>query len=204
MPVVVPWRKSTDTVKAVRWLSVLSCTIRGRSSCSQRSAVSGMQMTPEVWRRKNAIASGVANSAAMMRSPSFSRSSSSTTTTISPRPMAATASSIFASGTSPSLPLQEPLDVLGGDVHLEVHTGAAALRPERRDVAGVRDDRHCEPVVERVDDGEADSVDRDRSLDHDVAHQLAIAPDMEVGRRVGDLAHGVDVSLDQMAAEPVD
>jgi hypothetical protein len=42
-----------------------------------------------VWRTKNAIFSGVAASAAMMRSPSFSRSSSSTTTTISPRPMAA-------------------------------------------------------------------------------------------------------------------
>src|SRR2546423_1886249 len=34
----------------------------------------------------------------MMRSPSFSRSSSSTTMTISPRPMAATASSILANG----------------------------------------------------------------------------------------------------------
>src|SRR5687767_4124717 len=110
----------------------------------------------------------------MMRSPSFSRSSSSTTTTISPRPMAATASSIFASGTSVSFPLQKPLDVLGGDVDLEVHAGARPLQPERRDVAGVRDDRHREPVVERVDDSEADAVDRDRPLDDDVAHQLAI------------------------------
>jgi hypothetical protein len=57
-------------------------------------------MTPEVWWRKKAMASGVANSAAMMRSPSFSRSSSSTTMTISPRPMASTASSILAKGIS--------------------------------------------------------------------------------------------------------
>ena len=45
---------------------------------------------------ENAIFSAVADSAAMMRSPSFSRSSSSTTTTISPRPMAATASGMLA------------------------------------------------------------------------------------------------------------
>ena len=55
-----------------------------------------MQITPDVWLRKNAIFSGVANSAAMMRSPSFSRWASSTTTAISPRPMAAMVSSMLA------------------------------------------------------------------------------------------------------------
>src|SRR5262245_16097742 len=44
------------------------------------------------------IASGVTFSAAIVRSPSFSRSSSSTTMTISPRPMASTASSMRAKG----------------------------------------------------------------------------------------------------------
>ena len=96
MPVVVPWRTSTLTVNAVRMRSVLSATISGRSSSRARSAVIGAQMTPEVWRRKKAIFSGVATSAAMIRSPSFSRSSSSTTTTISPRPTAAMASSTLA------------------------------------------------------------------------------------------------------------
>ena len=102
MPVVVSWRKSTLTVKAVRIVSVLLATISGRSSSRARSRVTGAQMTPEVWWRKKAIFSGVANSAAMMRSPSFSRSSSSTTTTISPRPTAVTASSTLAKLTSTS------------------------------------------------------------------------------------------------------
>ena len=57
-----------------------------------------MQITPVVWRMKNAIFSGVMASAAMIRSPSFSRSASSTTTTISPRAMAATAFSISVKG----------------------------------------------------------------------------------------------------------
>ena len=112
-------------------------TISGRSSSSSRSPVIGTQMTPEVWCRKNAIFSGVADSAAMMRSPSFSRSSSSTTTTISPRPMAATASSIGANGISVScsgrrpgragVPGEQALDVLGHDVDLEVDPVARAL-----------------------------------------------------------------------------
>jgi hypothetical protein len=40
---------------------------------------------PQVWRMMNAILSGVACTAASARSPSFSRSLSSVTTTISPR-----------------------------------------------------------------------------------------------------------------------
>src|SRR5262245_24487285 len=49
------------------------------------SAESGAQTMPEVWRMMNAIFSGVHSAAATNRSPSFSRSSSSVTTTISPR-----------------------------------------------------------------------------------------------------------------------
>ncbi len=49
----------------------------------------GTQMMPLVWRIMNAIFSGVAAPAAMMRSPSFSRSVSSTTITSSPWRMAA-------------------------------------------------------------------------------------------------------------------
>ena len=80
-------RASTDTVNAVRCDSVLSATISGSCSSSSRSPVIGMQITPLVWRIMNAIVSGVIFSAAMMRSPSFSRSSSSTTITIWPRPI---------------------------------------------------------------------------------------------------------------------
>ena len=103
MPVLVPSRRSTDTVNAVRWLSVLWSTIIGRRNSSQRSPVSGATTTPEVWRMMNASFSGVTYCAAMMRSPSFSRSSSSTSTTISPRPIAAITSSIGANGSSREL-----------------------------------------------------------------------------------------------------
>ena len=85
IPVEVPSTRSTDTVNAVRIDSVLSTTINGRSSTSARSSDIGAQITPDVWRIMNAIFSGVMASAAMMRSPSFSRSSSSTTTRNSPR-----------------------------------------------------------------------------------------------------------------------
>ena len=54
---------------------------------------SGAQTMPEVWRMMKAIFSGVHSEAATNRSPSFSRSSSSVTTTISPRANAATAAS---------------------------------------------------------------------------------------------------------------
>ena len=81
----------------MRWLSVFCWTIGVRANSWARSDVRVAQITPDVCWRKKAIFSGVANSAAMIRSPSFSRSSSSTTTTISPRPIAAIASSIFAS-----------------------------------------------------------------------------------------------------------
>ena len=48
MPVLVPWRKSTLTVNAVRWASVLWLTISGMSSSPRRSPVIGTQMRPEV------------------------------------------------------------------------------------------------------------------------------------------------------------
>src|SRR5215207_3647592 len=166
MPVEVPWRASTLTVNAVRMLSVLSDTISGRSSSRARSAVMGAQIRPEVWCRKKAIFSGVACSAAMMRSPSFSRSSSSTTTTISPRPTAAMASSTLAKPMSRTLlvPREQALDVLHGHVDLEVHPVTGASVAERRDLLGVRDHRHREPVVEHVHHREAHAVDRDGAL----------------------------------------
>ena len=93
MPVVTSCTASTETVNAVRCDSVLLLTMSGSCSSSRRSPSIGMQMTPLVWRTKKPIASGVIFSAAMMRSPSFSRSSSSTTITISP---AATAAMAFS------------------------------------------------------------------------------------------------------------
>src|SRR4051812_10391225 len=157
-------------VNAVRWLSVFMATMSGRSSSSMRSPVIGTHINPEVCFKKKAMASGVAASAAMMRSPSFSRSSSSTTTTISPRPIASMAFSTLANGIlalvlSVGVPGgQEPLDVFGDHVDLEVDAVAWSLPSQRRDRRGVRDDRYREAVFERVHDGEAAAVHRDRAL----------------------------------------
>jgi len=57
------------------------------------SAESGAQTMPEVWRMMKAIFSGVPSEAATNKSPSFSRSSSSVTTTISPAAKAASTAS---------------------------------------------------------------------------------------------------------------
>src|SRR5437764_5325181 len=141
----------------------------------------------------------------MTRSPSFSRSSSSTTTTISPRPIAATASSILANGMSVrSLPREQTLDVLGRHVDLEVHGVAGLLGTEVGDLGGVRDHRHREPVVEDIDDREADAVDGDRALLDDVAQQVAVADaDLEIRRGLHDLTDAVDVTLDHVTAEAI-
>ena len=58
--------------------------IRSSPSSSQRSGVSDRQISPRASLAMKLIASGVANCAAIVRSPSFSRSSSSQTTTILP------------------------------------------------------------------------------------------------------------------------
>ena len=84
MPVVSPWRTSTETVKAVPSGASFSATIGSRCSRRASSAPSGAQTIPEVLRMMNAIFSDVHSEAATNRSPSFSRSSSSVTTTISP------------------------------------------------------------------------------------------------------------------------
>mmetsp|Transcript_1090 Transcript_1090/g.2554 ORF Transcript_1090/g.2554 Transcript_1090/m.2554 type:complete len:233 (-) Transcript_1090:317-1015(-) len=93
MPVVVPSLASTVTVKAVFIASslALSSTMSGISSRSRSAPRMPTHTTPLVWRTMKASASGVARSAARIRSPSFSRSSSSRTTTLSPRATAASA-----------------------------------------------------------------------------------------------------------------
>ena len=94
-----------------------------------------------------ATSSGVASSAAKMRSPSFSRSSSSTTTTALPAAMSAIARSTVSSTVGVDVlrcgghgvasvgrddpGLQQLLDVLGDDVDLQVDRVARALAAER-------------------------------------------------------------------------
>ncbi len=73
-----------ETVNAVPCGERLSLTMSGSASCRQRSSVSVRQMRPRAWVAMKLIDSGVTKSAARTRSPSFSRSSASTSTTIRP------------------------------------------------------------------------------------------------------------------------
>src|SRR5882724_6609369 len=211
MPVLVPALASTETVKAVRCDSVLSATMRGMRSSSRRAPTTGRQITPLVWRTMKAIPSGVILSAAMMRSPSFSRSASSTTTTNSPRAMAATASSIGANGIVNPLSSRshQALDVLGHQVDLQVHRGARTLDPESGHGSRVGDQGELEGRVVDPGHGETDTVDGDRALLHHVAEDGVPRRHHHPGGTVGqvdpfgDLADAVDVTLDDVAAEPV-
>ena len=199
MPVLVPWRASTDTVNAVRWLSVLSATISGRRSSSSRWPSTGMQITPLVWRIMNAIASGVMASAAMMRSPSFSRSASSTTMTSSPRAMAATAFSMSVKGMVVSYSLTcvvRRRSTYFASTSTSRLTGITrSTGTEGGDGEGVRDDRDVEPVASFVQgseggDGEADAVDGDRALLDDVAQDVGRSGEGHAGRAVGQRRRG--------------
>src|SRR5688500_12379977 len=116
----------------------------------------------------NAISSGVACSAAKIRSPSFSRSSSSTTITGRPAAMSATARSMSAS----MAPSQHLLDVLGDHVDLEIHGVADGLGTEDGELEGGGDQADAERVVGDLHDGQRDAVDGDRALLHHVPAQL--------------------------------
>src|SRR5438445_6381715 len=84
MPVVMPRAASTLTWKSVLNVSRFCTTIRSTPSCCNRSAVVGTQINPRPNLAMKLTASAVACSAAMIKSPSFSRSASSTTITIWP------------------------------------------------------------------------------------------------------------------------
>jgi len=84
MPVVTPSRASIDTVKAVSCRVPLFRLISGRPSWSTLSFVIARQIRPRPYRAMKLTASGVAICAGMIRSPSFSRSSSSTRMNIRP------------------------------------------------------------------------------------------------------------------------
>ena len=84
IPVETPWRASIDTVNAVPSEAWLSRTIIGSSSRSISASSIARQMSPRAWVAMKLMASGVTFSAASTRSPSFSRSSSSTRITMRP------------------------------------------------------------------------------------------------------------------------
>ena len=104
MPVVTPCRASIETVKAVSNADSPMGVCRPSSSWSQRASSSARQIRPRPWRAMKFTTSAVANWAPTTRSPSFSRSSASVTTTMRPSAVCAIASSA-PTNISPIAPL---------------------------------------------------------------------------------------------------
>ncbi|EKD48231.1 MAG: hypothetical protein ACD_65C00056G0002 [uncultured bacterium] len=95
IPVVISVLLSTETVKLHFKDSSFSSTIGFNSNFSAIPGEIGTQISPRPSRIMKLIFSGVTFSAAKIKSPSFSRSSSSTTTTIFPDLISRMAFSIF-------------------------------------------------------------------------------------------------------------
>src|SRR3954469_11173123 len=96
MPVEMPSAASIDTVKFVPWRERFCSTIGRRPRRWARSSVIGMQMRPRPCVARKLTLSAETNSAANTRSPSFSRSSSSTRTTMCPARISAMISAMGA------------------------------------------------------------------------------------------------------------
>ena len=130
IPVETPSRASIETVNAVP-SGVSLCSVIGRSaSSSQRSGVRQRQMSPRACVAMKLIASGVTNCAAIVRSPSFSRSASSTTMTNLPERKSSIAASIVENGEKVfSLTALIPLIVAAGSgAHLGMNDHIAMRR----------------------------------------------------------------------------
>ena len=89
MPVEMPCAASMDTVKLVPYCAPFFCVICGRLSRSTSSSAIGRQTRPRACLIIKLTASGVTDWAAIIRSPSFSRSSASVMMTILPALMSA-------------------------------------------------------------------------------------------------------------------
>src|SRR5690348_9687773 len=147
-------------------------------------------------------ASGVANCAAIVRSPSFSRSAASTTTTNLPWRMSSIASSTVANPAARSVASirrivvsagAESLRVLREQVDLDVQLVARLGRAERGVLERERHERDLDAVVAQRRDRQRDAVDGDRALLDAVAQQVAREPERQaraVAFRVDPLDRG--------------
>src|SRR3954471_20368845 len=201
MPVLVPSRASIDAQNAVSRTD--RCSLRSSGICSwlRRSGIIARQINPRPCFAMKLIASGVTVDAAIVKSSSFSRSSSSTTMTIWPSRMATIYSSMVAKGPVLRAPLAMRIfgffegisishgptgprqlasclrqfhrtgDVLADHVGLQVHPLVRADRRQVRVLPGERDNHHIELVVAQVSHRQADPVDRDRPFAHDERRQ---------------------------------
>src|SRR4051812_28230432 len=92
MPVEIPSAASMETVKLVPCRERFCSTIGRNPRRAACASVTGMQMSPRPCLARKLILSAETKSAANTRSPSFSRSSSSTSTTMRPARISATIS----------------------------------------------------------------------------------------------------------------
>ena len=102
IPVVTPSLASIGSLNAVPNMDVLRFATRGIASSSSRSSVMARQISPRPCVAMKLIASAVTCSAAMVRSPSFSRCSSSRTMIMRPWRNSSNASSTDTKATGQS------------------------------------------------------------------------------------------------------
>src|SRR3989475_11436758 len=159
------------------------------------------------------MASGVAFSAAITRSPSSSRLRSSTTITMRPAWISSSAASIVSNGAGIGTPpcgikmrSRKPRDVLGHDVHLDVDLVAGALARDRRHGKCVGNQRHREAFVHHSGDGQADAVDSNGCFFDDIDVEILSdanlhPPGFALRCDAHDCPDVVHVSLHQMPSQ---
>src|SRR5689334_8944312 len=137
MPVAMPSAASMETVKLVPWRERFCATIGRKARRAACSSVIGMQTRPRPCRARKLIFSAETKSAANTRSPSFSRSSSSTRMTIRPARISATISVIGLIAVA-SLRMARFYAPILRPLLLCFALGAAGLLTDTRRFAGAR------------------------------------------------------------------
>src|SRR5690348_744391 len=110
-------------------------------------------------------------SAAMIRSPSFSRSSSSSITTMRPAAISSSSSGMVAKAMSLLPGCEQSLDVARQQVDFEIHAIADPAIAERGLLDRMRNQVHAETRTIRRIDRQADAVHAHRALGRDVASE---------------------------------
>src|SRR5688572_3308976 len=117
------------------------------------------QIRPRPWRAMKLMASGLTMSAAMVRSPSFSRSSSSTTMTMRPARICSTASGTDRWGLLADMGFHQAGHAFGDQVCLDVDTISRLALAQARRGQRVRNQNHGKDGARHLVDGQADPVD---------------------------------------------
>jgi len=151
----VAGRASIETVKLVSWREELRGAIKGRSSASIRFPAMARQIRPFPWEAMKLIASGVAIWAGMIRSPSFSRSSWSTTKLVY--------AAIF----------RQACDVAGERVDLQIDPIALFCVAPIGHGFCVRDQIDAELIAIDLVDGQRGAIEHDRAFGGDKPGQIA-------------------------------